>query len=104
MVEAFSSIVDVGFTANLEFLLDKIEEGTINYKTVIRNFYPDLKDAVDHAQEELEQVKIEDEVSDVICDQCGRNMVIKYGPHGKFLACPGFPECRNTKTYLKRSV
>ncbi|HIQ99447.1 MAG TPA: type I DNA topoisomerase [Candidatus Scybalocola faecavium] len=102
MVEAFSSIVDVGFTANLEFLLDKIEEGTINYKTVIRNFYPDLKDAVDHAQEELEQVKIEDEVSDVICDQCGRNMVIKYGPHGKFLACPGFPECRNTKTYFEK--
>lgn len=102
MVDAFSSIVDVGFTANLEFLLDKIEEGTMNYKTVIRNFYPDLKDAVDHAQEELEQVKIEDEVSDVICDQCGRNMVIKYGPHGKFLACPGFPECRNTKTYFEK--
>ncbi|HIS48063.1 MAG TPA: type I DNA topoisomerase [Candidatus Scybalocola faecigallinarum] len=102
MVEAFSSIVDVGFTANLEFLLDKIEEGSINYKTVIRNFYPDLKDAVDHAQEELEQIKIEDEVSDVICDQCGRNMVIKYGPHGKFLACPGFPECRNTKTYFEK--
>lgn len=102
MVEAFSSIVDVAFTANLEFLLDKIEEGTISYKTVIRNFYPDLKEAVDHAQEELEQVKIEDEVSDVICDQCGRNMVIKYGPHGKFLACPGFPECRNTKTYFEK--
>ena len=102
MIEAFSSIVDVDFTANLEFLMDKIEEGTINYKTVIRNFYPDLKAAVDKAGEELEQVKIEDEVSDVVCDQCGRQMVIKYGPHGKFLACPGFPECRNTKTYFEK--
>lgn len=102
MVDAFSSIVNVDFTANLELLLDKIEEGTINYKTVVRNFYPDLKEAVDQAEKELEQVKIEDEVSDVVCDQCGRQMVIKYGPHGKFLACPGFPECRNTKTYFEK--
>ena len=102
MLEAFSSIVDVDFTANLEFLLDNVEEGTINYKTVVRNFYPDLEAAVAQAEKELEQVKIEDEVSDVICDQCGRNMVIKYGPHGKFLACPGFPDCRNTKTYFEK--
>ena len=102
MVDAFSTIVDADFTANLEFLLDKIEEGTINYKTVVRNFYPDLKEAVDQAEKELEQIKIEDEVSDVVCDQCGRQMVIKYGPHGKFLACPGFPECRNTKTYFEK--
>ncbi|MCI6019119.1 MAG: type I DNA topoisomerase [Clostridiales bacterium] len=102
MVEAFSSIVDVDFTANMEFLLDKVAEGAINYKTVIRNFYPDLEIAVKKAEEELEQVKIEDEVSDVQCDQCGRMMVIKYGPHGKFLACPGFPECRNTKTYFEK--
>lgn len=102
MVEAFPQIVDVDFTANLELLLDNIEEGTINYKTVIRNFYPDLKEAVDKAEAELDEVKVEDEVSDVICDQCGRRMVIKYGPHGKFLACPGFPECRNTKTYYEK--
>lgn len=102
MTEAFPTIVDVDFTANMEYLLDKIAEGTVNYKTVVRNFYPDLEDAVTAAEKELEEVKIEDEVSDVICDQCGRNMVIKYGPHGKFLACPGFPECRNTKTYFEK--
>ncbi len=102
MKDAFPSIVDVSFTANMEFLLDKVEEGCVNYKTVVRNFYPDLEEAVLVAEKELEQVKIEDEVSDVVCDQCGRHMVIKYGPHGKFLACPGFPECRNTKTYFEK--
>ena len=102
MVDAFSSIVDVDFTANLEYLLDNVEEGSINYKTVIRNFYPDLEEAVKQAESQLQQVKIEDEISDVVCDQCGRNMVIKYGPHGKFLACPGFPDCRNTKTYFEK--
>ena len=89
MVQSFPSIVDVNFTANLEYLLDKVGEGVVNYKTVIRNFYPDLDEAVQKAEKELEEVKIEDEVSDVQCDQCGRMMVIKYGPHGKFLACPG---------------
>ena len=69
---------------------------------MVRNFYPDLEEAVQIAEKELEQVKIEDEVSDVVCDQCGRRMVIKYGPHGKFLACPGFPECKNTKTYFEK--
>lgn len=103
MTEAFPSIVDVDFTANMEYLLDKIAEGAVNYKTVVRNFYPDLDAAVVAAEKELAEVKIEDEVSDVICDQCGRNMVIKYGPHGKFLACPGFPECRNTKTYFEKT-
>ena len=68
----------------------------------MRNFYPDLDEAVKAAQKDLEKVKIEDEVTDVICDVCGRNMVVKYGPHGKFLACPGFPECRNTKPYLEK--
>ncbi|MBQ2287803.1 MAG: type I DNA topoisomerase [Lachnospiraceae bacterium] len=102
MKDAFPSIVDVTFTANMEYLLDRIGDGRIPYKTVIRNFYPDLKEAVEKAEKELEEIKIEDEVSDVICDQCGRNMVIKYGPHGKFLACPGFPECKNTKTYFEK--
>lgn len=102
MLEAFPEIVDVTFTANMESLLDMVEEGLVNYKTVIRNFYPDLAEAVEKAERELDEVKIADEVSDVVCDQCGRMMVIKYGPHGKFLACPGFPECRNTKTYFEK--
>lgn len=102
MKKAFPSIVDVNFTANLESLLDKVEEGVINWKTVVENFYPDLEEAVKVAQQELEEVKIEDEVTDVICDVCGRNMVVKYGPHGKFLACPGFPECRNTKPHFEK--
>ncbi len=102
MKEAFPSIVDVNFTSNVESLLDKIEEGELNWKVVVRNFYPDLDEAVNIAEKELEQVKIEDEVSEEICEVCGRNMVVKYGPHGKFLACPGFPECRNTKPYLEK--
>lgn len=102
MKDAFPSIVDVNFTANLEALLDKVETGAISWKTVVANFYPDLDEAVKKAEKELEQVEIADEVSDEICDVCGRNMVIKYGPHGKFLACPGFPECRNTKPYFEK--
>ncbi|MBU9738339.1 type I DNA topoisomerase [Diplocloster agilis] len=102
MKQSFPSIVDVNFTANMERLLDCVEEGTVNWKTVVSNFYPDLRDAVEKAEKELEQVKIEDEVTDVICEECGRNMVIKYGPHGRFLACPGFPDCRNTKPYLEK--
>ena len=99
MKQAFPSIVDVNFTATMEGLL---EAGTVQWKTVVRNFYPDLKTDVDAAQEELEKVDIQDEVTDVICDNCGRNMVIKYGPHGRFLACPGFPECKNTKPYYEK--
>lgn len=102
MCDEFSSIVNVKFTASLESLLDMVEEGSVDWKTVIRNFYPDLREAVSKAQEELEHVTIEDEKSDVICDVCGRTMVYKYGPHGKFLACPGFPECRNTKPYYEK--
>jgi len=102
MKQSFPSIVDVNFTANMESLLDGVAEGKVNWKTIIENFYPDLEEAVKQAEKEQEQVKIEDEVTDVVCDQCGRNMVIKYGPHGRFLACPGFPECRNTKPYLEK--
>lgn len=102
MKKAFPSIVETDFTANLEGLLDCVEEGTVNWKTVVENFYPDLEAAVQAAEKELEQVKIEDEVTDVVCEECGRHMVIKYGPHGRFLACPGFPECRNTKPYLEK--
>lgn len=102
MKEAFASIVDETFTANMESLLDKVAEGSVGWKTVVRNFYPDLDAAVQVAEKELEKVEIQDEVTDVVCDLCGRNMVVKYGPHGRFLACPGFPECRNTKPYLEK--
>ena len=102
MKKSFASIVDVNFTAYMEGLLDRVEDGSVKWKTVVENFYPDLHEAVEKAEKELEEVKIEDEVTDVICEECGRNMVVKYGPHGKFLACPGFPECRNTKPYLEK--
>lgn len=102
MKQCFPSIADTAFTANLEYLLDKVGDGTVEWKTVVRNFYPDLDEAVKSAQVELESVTIADEVTEEICDHCGRNMVIKYGPHGKFLACPGFPECKNTKPYLEK--
>lgn len=102
MKEAFPTIVDVNFTANMEALLDGIGEGSIKWKTVVANFYPDLASAVEEAEAQLGEVKVMDEVSDEVCDVCGRNMVIKYGPHGKFLACPGFPECRFTKPFFER--
>lgn len=102
MKEAFATVVDETFTANMESLLDKVAEGSVGWKTVVSNFYPDLDAAVQVAEKELEKVEIQDEVTDVICDLCGRNMVVKYGPHGRFLACPGFPECRNTKPYLEK--
>lgn len=103
MKTAFPVIVDTSFTANIESLLDMVEEGTIQWKTIVRNFYPDLEEAVSNAEKALEKIEIEDEQTDVICELCGKNMVIKYGPHGKFLACPGFPECRNTKPYFEKT-
>ncbi|MFR1765973.1 MAG: type I DNA topoisomerase [Lachnospira sp.] len=102
MKKAFPTIIDVNFTANMESLLDGVEDGEVAWKEIVRNFYPDLDEAVKAAEKELENIKIEDEVTDVVCEQCGRNMVIKYGPHGKFLGCPGFPECRNTKPYFEK--
>ena len=102
MKESFATIVDENFTANMESLLDGVAEGSVNWKTLVENFYPDLETAVKKAQEELEKVTIEDEKSEEICSVCGRNMVIKYGPYGKFLACPGFPECRNTMPYYEK--
>jgi len=102
MKDAFPSIVDVNFTANLETLLDGVEEGTVGWKTILENFYPDLDEAVVAAEKELAEVEIKDELSEEVCDVCGRQMVIKYGPHGRFLACPGFPECKNTKPYFEK--
>ncbi|MBQ8816864.1 MAG: type I DNA topoisomerase [Lachnospiraceae bacterium] len=102
MKDSFPSIVDVRFTATMEGLLDQVEEGHVRWKSVLENFYPDLDEAVKKAEAELEKVEIKDEVSDVPCEECGRMMVYKYGPHGKFLACPGFPECRFTKPYFEK--
>lgn len=102
MKTAFPAIVDSSFTANMESLLDMVEEGSVQWKTVVRNFYPDLEKSIKNAETALEKIEIQDEQTDVVCDVCGRNMVIKYGPHGKFLACPGFPECRNTMPYFEK--
>ena len=102
MKEAFPTIVDVHFTANLETLLDGIEEGIVKWKTVISNFYPDLDDAVKIAEKELEEVKVKEELSGENCELCGKPMYIKYGPHGRFQACSYFPNCRNTKPYFEK--
>ena len=102
MVASFPDIVDRHFTANMEQLLDNVEEGKTEWKDVVRSFYPTLKKEVDVAQDTLESIKVADEESDEICENCGRRMVIKYGPHGRFLACPGFPDCKNTKPYYEK--
>ncbi len=101
MQKNFPTIIDTAFTANMESLLDSVAAGKTKWKTIVENFYPDLEEAVETAQAEVEKITIRDEETDVLCDKCGRHMVIKYGPHGKFLACPGFPECRNTKPYVE---
>lgn len=101
MQKNFPTIIDTAFTANMESLLDSVATGKTKWKTIVENFYPDLEEAVEKAQAEVEKITIRDEETDVLCDKCGRHMVIKYGPHGKFLACPGFPECRNTKPYVE---
>ena len=103
MKDSFPDIVDPGFTAQMESRLDEVEQGNMEWKQVVRDFYPSFEKELEAAEKELEKVEIKDEVTDVICDKCGRNMVIKYGPHGKFLACPGFPECRNTKPFQEKA-
>ncbi len=102
MTKAFPDIVDEKFTARLEEELDGVEEGDISWKDIIRDIYPKVEKEVKSAQETLEKVTILDEETDVVCEECGRNMVIKYGKFGKFLACPGFPDCRNTKPFLEK--
>ena len=97
----FPDIVNIDFTANMEDDLDKVEEGKQEWKQIIRDFYPDFIKAVESAQEKLSKIEIKDEVTDVICDKCGRNMVVKYGRYGKFLACPGFPDCQNAKPFFE---
>lgn len=95
--EYFPDILNLEFTANLEGKLDLIEEGKAPWKSVVEDYYTPFSVTLAHAEEQIGKVKIEDQVSEEICETCGRNMVIKMGRYGKFLACPGFPECRNTK-------
>jgi DNA topoisomerase-1 len=99
--EHFPDIVDLEFTANLEEKLDDIEEGNASWKGIIRDFYGPFAKTLEIAEQKIGKVKIEDEVSDQICEFCGRNMVIKMGRYGKFLACPGFPECKNARPLLE---
>ena len=101
MKQYFSSIVDIDFTASMETELDKVEEGTKDWKELLREFYPPFEDMLNTAQSEMEKIEIEDEPSDEICEKCGATMVYKMGRYGKFIACPNFPECRNTKPILK---
>ena len=98
----FPDILNLDFTAELENRLDLIAEGTLEWKQVVADFYDKFKLDVETAQKEMESVSLEDEVSDEVCELCGRNMVIKRGRFGKFLACPGYPECKNTKTLLHK--
>lgn len=100
LAESFPQLLDVGFTAALEEQLDHIEEGELSWKNVISDFYGPFAEDLEKAYEELEQIEVKDEESDVVCDKCGRNMVYKIGRFGKFLACPGYPECKNTKPIL----
>ena len=99
--EYFPDIIDSDFTAELEDKLDEVETGSIVWREIIADFYRDFEPQVRKAQEEMEKVEIPEEETDEVCEQCGRNMVIKHGRFGKFLACPGFPECRNTKPLVK---
>jgi len=101
LTENFSDIIDVGFTANIEEEFDAVAEGKEEWKKIIRDFYPPFEEKIEKVEKELEHVKLEEEVSDVPCDKCGRMMVIKYGRFGKFLACPGYPECKNAKPLIE---
>lgn len=101
MKEYFPEIVNIGFTAEMENELDRVEEGLDEWKKVIRDFYPMFSEQLETAMEKLEKVEIKDEETDIVCEKCGRNMVIKIGRYGKFLACPGYPECNNAKPYFE---
>ena len=100
MQEYFAGIVDTDFTAELENKLDAVEEGTENWKSILREFWPEFEKTLSVAEKEIEKIEVRDEVSDVPCDKCGSMMVYKMGRFGRFLACPNFPECRNTKAIL----
>jgi DNA topoisomerase-1 len=97
MKEHFEQIVNIDFTANMEETLDRVEDGEIAWKDVMRDFYPPFAEKLKIAEDNIGEIEVRDEVTDIICENCGRNMVIKFGRYGRFLACPGFPECRNAK-------
>ena len=101
LTENFQDVINVEFTAKIENEFDEIAEGKEEWKKMIREFYGPFEQEVEKVEKELEHVKIEDEVSDVKCEKCGRMMVYKYGKFGKFLACPGYPECKNTKPIVE---
>ena len=101
MMEYFPNIMDYQFTADMEEKLDAVEEGNTEWRDIIKDFYGPFSQYLDHADQSIEKIEVKDEVSDVICENCGSNMVIKMGRFGKFLACPNFPECRNTKPILE---
>ena len=101
LVESFPDVINVAFTAKIEEEFDEVAEGKEQWKQVIRDFYGPFKVTLDKVEKELEHVKLEDEVSDVQCEKCGRMMVYKYGRYGKFLACPGYPECKNAKPIVE---
>lgn len=99
----FEEIINVDFTAEMEAKLDEIEEGKIEWKEILRDFYPNFNKMILEAEEKVQHIDIEDEKTDILCEECGANMVIKYGKYGKFLACPNFPECRNTKPFFEKT-
>lgn len=100
LTENFTDIIDVTFTARVEDEFDEVAEGKEEWKQILREFYPPFEKELEKVDKELEHVKLEDEVSDVKCDKCGRMMVIKMSRYGKFLACPGYPECKNVKPFV----
>ena len=101
MGQSFPDVVDLDFTAEMETTLDEIAEGKKDWHILMNEFYPSFEKELKVANEELTRVKVEDQISDVKCEKCGRMMVYKFGQRGKFLACPGFPECKNTKPILE---
>ena len=101
LTENFTDVINVEFTAKIEEEFDEVAEGKENWKQVIREFYAPFEKQVEKVEKELEHVELIEEVSDVPCDKCGRMMVIKYGRYGKFLACPGYPECKNAKPLVE---
>ena len=103
MEDYFANIADADFTAQMEDELDNVEEGSKEWKAIIRDFYPVFKKEMENAEEKLDKIEIKNEETDIICEKCGRNMVIKYGRYGKFLACPGFPDCSNAKPLFEET-
>ena len=105
MENEFSSIVNVDFTAQMETDLDRVEEGTTDWVQTLREFYGEFEKNLEDAEKKMGSTRLEvpDQVTDIICEKCGRPMVIKVGRYGKFLACPGYPECKNTKKIVQET-